>query len=524
VEAIPGELEVRRAGTSRCPACGTGWPTRTSRFCGRCGAPMAPMAHREPSGRWRPLLGQTLVVLVLAAVVAAPAALALTGAGGLPTFLRSAHELDVEVPRGGRVQAGLQGDDARAALAPWDPHRLRCEPVGCERWRLDVDGGADEVLAFGDLLVVRTGDRFVALDATTGTHRWSLPVAVDDDPFGAQRRPPETHPSILASDDTRLVVGSGSSDLRLVAPDGTVRWRTSLAPPSWIWGAALTDELVVTIGPPPSPAEGGVLLRALDSSDGTDRWTAVVQELFDWSGGQLLVALEDGSMARLDPADGEVAVVYGPASWGNALGDELLLLWHHDDGAPSAVEVVRASDGTRLLRIEGNVDEHLVHDGTIVLQAHLPGPPAERTIIALREDGAVRWERSVPTTVVPTCCTMLAIDADERLHLVEQDGHHVALDLATGAELPGVPPREVAPHSWVDGDLTVTYHRDGEELLLSSPRGTARVPSGAGWLVHHDPPVVVGRDGLLGIELVGPPPSPTAPARSDGSGRARRTR
>jgi hypothetical protein len=504
-----------------------GWPTRTSRFCGRCGTPLAPPADpaRHPLVA---LTGPTLVVLVLAAMVATPVALALSGTASVPSFLQQAPDLAVDVPRGEQVSPGLQGAEARAALAPWDPNRLHCEPAGCERWRVDLEGGVEEVIPFGEHVVVRIGERIVALDASTGAWQWAVPVAPEDSRTGAFPRPPRTHPSILAADDTRLVLGSGTSDLRLVGPDGTLRWDARLALPFWIWGAALTDELVVTVGPPPSPADGGVQLRALETTDGTDRWTTVVHELLDWSGGQFLVALEDGSVARLDPADGEVAVVYGPTGWAQAVGGSFVLLGHHHDGVVGTSALVRASDGSPVFTIEGNIDQHLVHGDTIVLHVHQPGPPAFRAVVALGDDGSVRWEHVVPSTVVPGCCPMLTADTEGRLHVVEEGGRHVVLDLATGDELSTVDPRPNAPHRWSHGDLTVTFHREGEQLQLSTPRGSATIPSGYGWVVRADPPVVVGPNGLLGVELVGPPPAPPSEAersgRTDGSGRARRTR
>jgi hypothetical protein len=490
---------VRPAATITCPVCTGSWPARTSRFCGRCGEPLrhATEPPAPPRRRVLPLAGGVLLALLLSAGLAA--------AGfELPSSAGSRPVPEVDLPTAGElpVQRGLTGEEARAALAPFDPDRLRCEPTGCERWRLEVPGGADDVAHLGELLVFQSDQQLVAIDAHTGERRWTAPLLAPDGEGPAPRGLNDTR--MLVANDEVLVVARETGDLRVIDLDGRHRWRAPPPPPAWIWTVEVVADVVLTVGPPPSAEDGGVALHAYAVHDGSPRWSAVVRDLQGTYDHGLLVVTEDRLLAQLDPADGEVVATYEGATWANHLGAGFLALGGNDPDQPSWVA---DTQGRRLLEFAGHVETSLLEGETLYLFVRRHDQPSMGELVALGVEGGGGWTREFVLEHRSSCCPALALTDDGALYLHDPRRAGRVFDAATGADRPHRDPPPIPAGDWWTGNVSV-QHGPAGELILTSTSGTARFPSGQAWLLHDDPVVLATRDGLIGVDLVPPPMGP----------------
>jgi hypothetical protein len=495
---------VRPAATVTCPVCTGTWPARTSRFCGRCGEALHPSSQAPAAPHRRgALLGGGLVLAALLSfgLVAAGLQLASTAT--------SRPEPEVDLPTAGEVpvQRGLTGEEARAALAPFDPDRLRCEPLGCERWRLEVPGGADYVAHLGELLVFQSDQQLVAIDAHTGERSWTAPLHAPDGEGPAPRG--LDHTRMLASNDEFLVVARETGDLRVIDLDGRHRWRAPPPPPAWIWSVEVVADVVLTVGPPPSAEDGNMALHAFALRDGSPRWSTVVRDLQGTDDHGLLVVTEDGMLAKLDPSGGEVVATYESATWATHLGGGFLALGGDEPEQPSWVA---DAEGRRLLEFTGHVETALLEGETLFLFLRRHDQPSVGELVALGVHGEDRWKRELPLEYRSSCCPALTLTDDGALYLHDPRGAGWIFDAATGADRPHRDPPPIPAGDWWTGNVSVKHGPAGE-LIVTGNSGSAQVASGQAWLLHDDPVVLASRDGLIGIDLVPPPVGPRPATR-----------
>jgi outer membrane protein assembly factor BamB len=495
---------VRPAATVTCPVCTGTWPARTSRFCGRCGETLSPATQpAAPPRRRRALLAGGFVLAALLST-------ALTAAGlQLSSTATNRPEPEVDLPTAAElpVQPGLTGEEARAALAPFDPDRLRCEPVGCERWRLEAPGGADYVAHLGELLVFQADQQLVAIDAQTGERSWTAPLHAPDGEGPAPRGLNDTR--MLAANDEFLVVARETGELRVIDLDGRHRWRAPPPPPAWIWSVEVVADVVLTVGPPPSAEGGNVALHAYAVRDGSPRWSAVVRDLQGTRDDGLLVLTEDRTLAQLDPSGGEVLATYEGATWADHLAEGFLALGGSDPDEPSWVA---DTEGRRLLEFEGHVEAALLEGETLFLFVRRHDRPSVGELVALGVDGEERWRRELSMGYRSSCCPAFALTDDGALYLHDPRGAGRLVDAATGSDRPHRDPPPIPTGDWWTGHVSVKHGPSGE-LILADQHGRAQVPSGQAWLLHDDPVVLATRDGLLGVDLVPPPVGPRPATR-----------
>jgi hypothetical protein len=490
---------VRPTGRASCSGCGRSWPARTSRYCGRCGAPLvaAPTSGRgTASFPWLPVTAVVVVLVALAATVVPP---------DLVTTRASHPDPVVELPAAAELpeEPGLTDDEARDALAPFDPARLRCEPAGCERWRFDAPHGGLTFAPFGELIAVHLDGHLVGLDPVTGERRWSVPLSAPGSAAPAPRGVREQ--VLLAADDAHVAVAREGGELRLVDATGRHRWVLTMPDGARIWRAHPVGDVVVTVGPTwrGEPARPGDLLHAFDVTDGQLRWTRTVDRVAGPLG-DLVVLEGDEGLVRLDPASGEILHQLGDSGWAQRFGSVYLV--DEDDAHP---RVVDGRNAATVVTLELPLGAAHTHDGWLYLAAvpwdetGADGSPLQ--ILAIDDEARLRWRRTldVPSTPVRMPASRRAPDltltATDDLLLVDlpQVSPPWSLDLEDGTDRTfGDLTDGVDRH----GEVAVTHLRDRLELRRVDG-SRAWVPVKDAWLALADPPVVASSRGLLGVEL-----------------------
>jgi hypothetical protein len=391
----------------------------------------------------------------------------------------------------GSVQPGLRGEAARDALAPFAADRLRCQPLGCERWSLDLPGRLTDATTVGDLLVLLIDlEELVAVDPVSGGVAWRT-AAVPEASTRARRRP-GAEVAFLAAEGEQLLVGWRNTDLRLVDRHGRVRWTAALAPPAWIWGATFVGSSVVTFGPPPSPADGNVQVHAYGRATGRDRWTTVVDSLVLAEPGHPLIARdEEGGLVRLDEVTGAATPLPIDAEWITPLVGPLGLILTDPDGVGGPAVVVDLDTGATTTSFGGLPDAVAPYDDGVVVLAGRDRLGGRPELVALDLDGAVRWRRAAP--LAPADLTV----QDGVVHLTLAPDHHAVVDLATGRDLPAAGP---APAPLEGG--VVEHVEPGAHLTVRTAGGRVVVTPTDAWVLPVDPPVVARSHQLLGIRPV----------------------
>jgi hypothetical protein len=503
----PRGSDVRPTATASCASCGGSWPARTSRFCGRCGAALsgAPRGDgaRSSSFRW--------VAAVAVALVALVGSGAVRGFSGTPSV-----DPVVELPAAAEVPrtAAMTDEEARAALAPFDPSRLRCEPVGCERWRFEAPQGGLTFTTFGDLLAVHHDGRLHGLDPQTGERRWSVPLS---EPGGAGPAPRGVREEVLlAADDAHLVVARASGELRLVDTSGRNRWVTTVPEGARIGQADLVGEVVLTARPVGRPPDRAELLHAFDVADGSLRWSRTVDAL---AGPLRDLVVEDGDrgLVGLDPATGADGLHLAGGSWARRFGAVYLVGSSDDRAYPWLVDTTTA---TEHFDLDGHPAATLSQGGWLYLatssvdvqhpEAWTNDAPADVEILGIDPQGEVRWRRDLelpwpagPGDLAPWRLASIQLtvvdDAALAVHLEGRPRPWV-LDLDDGADRTDVEPPDAPAQAWWNGEVAVVARYDGVEL--HGRGGTAWVPSRRVWLASDAPLVVGGTQGLLGVDLV----------------------
>ncbi|MEX2505112.1 MAG: PQQ-binding-like beta-propeller repeat protein, partial [Egicoccus sp.] len=286
---------MRTSTTVTCPSCDAAWDPGDARFCGDCGARLRPSPTLE----------------------------------GAP----------------------LSDAERTEALAPFDPHRLRCEPEGCERWRVDLPGGSRygrQVAIIEGLVVTLAGDEVRAYDLDSGAEQWRASWPEPSAP------PPVAEVALIETQ----VDGNGASgnawttlhDLRALDPrTGALLWTTGSASLRAVSDRAfvVTDGATTRVLHPRTGAERGrgelpgtgwlhlaadVLLHQSDAHDG--RWQVLDTE-------SLEVMAELGPLDHLMRTDDGSALVGLDRSDANT-GDRVLLFetdgtlrWEHQVTAPA---------------------------------------------------------------------------------------------------------------------------------------------------------------------------------------------
>jgi hypothetical protein len=486
---------------ARCRACDATWSARTSRFCGRCGGVLV---VERPETRPPRIVAWLLLV---AAGVPLSVVAGTTAAGHLTGLPRGDPVVELPAPDDVGSGPALSEGAARAALAPFDPARPRCEPAGCERWRFDAPHGDAVFTAVGDLLAVHLDGRLHGLDPDSGERRWTVPLrrrdGTDVSPRGVREQ------VTLAADDGRVVVTRGMGELRLVDTTGRQRWVIRVPDGARVGRARPVEDVVVTLGPTRRTPTGAPeeMLHAFAVEDGSLRWTRAVEAVRGPLEELVVLDGEDG-LVRLDPATGETAVSLGEDARVTSHGGYHLLV--PEDGRPA--RLVSAATGATLLTLPGPPAGVAVHGGWVYLATVRPDDPAPTvTVTALDELGARRWERDVELPVAGRAGrlaaggragTQLWVVDDLALAVhVQHVGPPRLLDLEDGTErldfgLPAAP----TDARWVDGVAVV--HRPDWHFELHGEAGRARIPARSTWLELADPPVVGGPRGLLGVDLV----------------------
>jgi hypothetical protein len=493
-------VRVRPSGRRRCTSCGHRWSGRATRYCGRCGAALDP---RSPDGSDRsavsPWIPVVAVIVVLVGLAVAVVSRDLTSA------LASRPDPVVDLPEAEQVEdapPGLTRDEARAALAPFHPDRLRCQPVGCERWRFDAPHGGLTAVPFRDLLAVHLDGHLVGIDPASGEQRWSVPLGAPGSDAPAPRG--VRGQVLLAADDDHLAIGRDGGQLRLVDASGRHRWSTYLPDGGRIWQVHPVGEVVVTAGPVwrHESQRAGDLLHAFDVADGTQRWTRAVDGLAGPLA-DLVVHDVDEGLLRLDPRTGAAELKLGDHGWAQRLGSVYLV-----DGPSAGARLVDARTGETVHTLpSASPAATLVHDGWVfvaTLEGARDAAPLE--IVAVDPDGELRWWRVLPrdgggpTSLAPEQGLHLSgVDGALVVHL-DAGERPLALDLEDGEDV-ALPALDEVPAGarWL-GPVAVVHAAEHLELYgLDGSR--VRIPTSDAWLVSADPPVVGGVRGLLGVDL-----------------------
>jgi outer membrane protein assembly factor BamB len=482
----------RRSARMACAGCGLAW-SAPARFCGRCGAPLRRTAARRPRPRPAfdavPRTGGALGAAALVGVVVVFVALGLAG-GDRPPDSAQEVDLDAVVPEG----RGLSGEEADRALEPFEPDRLRCRPLGCERWW--HPGGMAQVTPahLPDGLVVAFDDRLAAIDTAAGDVRWTVPLeAVQPDPVtGWELRAAEL---VLSADGDDLLVWTPRGFLQVRDREGGERWSVTLPETRRLWEVELTADTVVVASSANSANRPIEVVTGFDRQHGTVRWRQRVRWTYGAGADGPLVRTADGRVARLDPATGRPAfhLDVDEPRWVSTAGaffvarveDRTVVLLDRATG-----EVVRKVENATNV---ADLREPAGGIALLVAGRHADEDDVPTQVIAVDRDGSTRWERAVG------CCPTL-VSSPAQTVAVRKLGGEPPLVLAAddGATL-DVPPAGTGELRWLSDDLLVTTRsdppvlvgRDGSRIALDGAR--ARV-------VSVDPLVVASPDGLLGID------------------------
>jgi outer membrane protein assembly factor BamB len=436
-----------------CGGCGATWDP-PARFCGRCGGPLAVVSSSPTEGRRR---WQVVAVTVVSAV----AVLAVLGVASAERRLPRLHTGDpaVSLPGAEEVPDGraLDPDERAAALAPFDPDRIICEPAGCERWRRSVaQGWFGNVVLDGDQVVIAL-DELVGIDLATGLDRWRVPFAAE------LRREPDTEPGWMP-EPPHVSAGGGAiavaseHGMQLVERDGRHRWARTFPDGTYLETVLVVDEVVVLFhqllpseGEPweEDPDDAEVLtddlhvveqpwvITVVDAADGRTRWQHESHTQRGLLGdGRHGVAVADGEDVHVfDLATGEVRFTFPLAEdgWFWSAGEVIAVNDVPPRGRPSdddpaqpvPLRLLSAVDGRPIEGFHGlDLHTHQQLDDLLLLFAatldrdaeHGTGPDAEPGIelLALEPGGTIRWQLDLGPAG-PACCGSVLDLGDGRL-------------------------------------------------------------------------------------------------------------
>ena len=517
---------MRTRETISCSHCDAPWDSRTARYCGACGhaltAPALPPAEGPRRRHGIRIAALTTVgTLAFTAAVAANLDLRLPTRAPDPSV---ALADEGAVPRGRPVSPELRD----TLLAPFDPNRLRCEPAGCERWRIDFDDDMGSVTTFGDLVAVMVDGEVIALDALTGEEVWRAPTETQGD--WTQLLPSANHRYLA-------VISNAAQSVQIIDRDGAIHGSATRAR-GQLAGALFVGDDVLVVGTTARRFSYGGSTDGPDVQDRVHAWTVGGDALWTHEQSGFLAVTDDAVVVR----EGEDAVLVDAAT-GEQRGREPLPddAWLYaegrlliESGSPSRPARLRSAEDLRVLPVSEELREVWpVMGHGLAIGVRRP-PPADTdvandtddapvsTLVLVDEEGVIRWESDLGSILTSSCCPQAFVDGESLLLAVPTatggDGP-VWRSLATGDEL--IPPPDARPRpdvpgdGWWIGSHTAIRHEEvvvheaeleaAHSRLLLYHEDAAVTVSGSGWLVANDPPFVVtnGRT-LLGVEPVAP--------------------
>jgi outer membrane protein assembly factor BamB len=336
------------------------------------------------------------------------------------------------VVAGGRVVVACEAPDASGSLRALDG------------WARELDAAArGGVTGSGSLVYALDLNATVhALDAATGTTRWSVPLG------DSSARWTLGLPLVVGD---RVYAGSAMSVHAIDAEAGRLLWRTDLASADWAasWSGVTADETVVVIG----AMNDDLHLAALEPDTGALRWRHSGR---DFAGvcatpviaGRTVLALRaPGWLSCYGLGDGALA-------WEAPLDDA----WPVALTVAGARAIVRAASGT--------VTAHGLEDGSVRWRQALgPGRRAGRAYA--RTPGGAR----VPLVVAGDLVVTATFD------------ELVALDLESGTVVRRVPAGGEVATLVASDDAVVAVTVDGATMSYPPPGNTSktwsRLPSGS---------------------------------------------
>jgi hypothetical protein len=446
-----------------CGGCGGTWEA-PARFCGRCGGALSTLPSSPTGGRRR---WQVVAVTAVSAV----AVLAVLGVASAELRLPRLHTGDpaVSLPDAEEVPDGraLDPDERAAALAPFDPDRVTCEPAGCERWRRSVaQGWFGNVDLDGDQVVIAL-DELVGIDLATGVDRWRVPFAAE------LRWDPDTEPG-WAPEPPHISVGAGAiavanqHGVQLVERDGRQRWARTFPEGTYLETVLVVDDVVVLfhqllpdevvpweedpVGAEDLADDRHVVeqrweITVVDAADGRTRWRHAGHTQRGLLGdGRHGVAVADGEEVHvLDVATGEVRFTFPLAGdgWFWSAGEVVFVRdWPPlerspgDDGASiDPARVFSAVDGRP---IEGFADLEIEtfqqHGELLVVFARpfVADVGSRALVVALEADGTLRWRLELALPDAGCCGSALDLGDGRLLVASGPTTDRVVVDAATG--------------------------------------------------------------------------------------------
>jgi hypothetical protein len=496
-----------RAGPRVCAWCGRRWHA-PARFCGRCGDVLQRPTPRAPRFAASERLGTAAAFGLLVAVAAA---LLVTHGLGAPSAQGERVELPLVVPEG----RGLTGEEAAEALEPFASERLRCRPLGCERWWVARTVESVSTAELAGALVVAFHDGVAAIDPETGDERWTAPLAsLQPDPRTGWRI--RTSELVLSAGDDDLLLWAPRGFLQLRDADGRQRWSVAVPETRRLWSAELAQDVVV-VASAEDREDGAIeVVTAYDRDHGTIRWRERVRWTYDVDvDGALVRTLED-RVSSLDPATGAVAYELETTDprWVTSRGAFFVARVDGNDTV-----LLDRTTGEVVRTIEDVLGVADLEDGAGGIALLLSGRSEGATrqpvqVMAVGDDGSTRWTHDVG------CCARLVRSPPGTVAArVVGDEPPLVLAAEDGSLLEPPPWEPVDGLRWLSDEVlfapgpatSLLVDREGRRLAVDGARPR---------VVSLDPLVVASRDGLLGIhrsvasEALAPAPTMHAgPAR-----------
>ncbi|HSK23929.1 MAG TPA: PQQ-binding-like beta-propeller repeat protein [Egicoccus sp.] len=512
---------MRTSTAVRCPSCDASWHADDARFCGVCGEHLQPLAPPEPAPA-RPWLRIAVGLVVVAAV-----GCGLFAVGGISSLRLPQRAANPAVELG-QEQLALEGEplseaERAAALAPFDEDRLRCEPEGCERWRVDVEGrprGRVHATVVDDLVVAAFRGEVFGYDLDSGEERWrtAWPDAADAPPTSSD------YVAIGHAGSDVLVVGwLPTGHVLALDRRGRVLWharegvRGYIEPVGEVVVAARPSLVEVALD---GGGDVGLVflklddLRMLDPRTGGLLWEAEAVAVQARLGHALV--LHDGTTARLhDARTGEELArrTMAQVPWLQPAGE--VLVYAGSDSEDRLWRLLSAGDLGDVAEI-GPVELLQPSEDASVLVGQVRGDTTTGDRVLLFEpDGTLRWEHELPPPAgsVATCCSRPVVEGDD-LVLPPPAGATAPLrfELSDGTPRPAPPavpgsspaPDDGAGTWWasphtalirgVDADDTTLVWHDGYRMSL---RGSFSGP-----LTTEPPLVFTGWGSIIAVQPV----------------------
>jgi hypothetical protein len=423
-------------------------------------------------------------------LVAVTAALLLAHGRDAPSLDAARVHLPQVVPEG----RGLSGEQAASALEPFSADRLRCRPLGCERWWL---AGKVEPVTPAELdgdLIVAFDDAVAAIDTDAGAESWKAPLAsLQPDPRTGWRI--RTAELVLAAGEDDLLMWAPRGFVQVRGADGREHWSVTLPDTRRLWSAEFAQDVVLVA----SAEDGGdgtiEVVTAYDRQQGAVRWRERVQWTYATGADGALVRTLDDRVASLHPATGQVTFELGIADprWVTTHGAFFVARGHGKDTV-----LLDLTTGTVVRTFEDVLGVTDLQDGeggiALLLSGRSEGAARSPVqVMAVGSDGTTRWARDVG------CCARLVPSAPGTVAArVAGDEPSIVLAAEDGSLLTPPPWRPVEALRWLS-----------DEVLFASGRTTAMLVDRQGRRLAFDgtrprvlslePLVVASRDGLLGV-------------------------